>query len=59
LTLGNGSAGAPSVSFSSDGTTGVYLVASGQLGFAVSGSNGMTLTTTGLLVPVGIAGGAF
>jgi ribosomal protein S11 len=59
LTLGNGSATLPSLNFTGDTSTGVYLVASGQLGFAVSGANGMTLTAGGLLVPVGIPGGAF
>jgi hypothetical protein len=59
LTLGNGSAALPSLNFNSDNTTGVYLVASGQLGFSYGGVNGMTLTSGGLLVPVGIPGGAF
>jgi hypothetical protein len=59
LTLGNGSAAAPSLSFLSDSLTGLYLAASHQLGFAVNGVNGATLTPTGLLVPVGINGGAF
>lgn len=59
LTLGNGSAGAPSLSFVGDATTGLYLAASHQLGFSVNGVNGATLTPTGLLVPVGINGGAF
>ena len=59
LTLGNGSAAAPSLSFLGDATTGLYLPASHQLGFAVNGVNGATLTSTGLLVPVGINGGAF
>lgn len=59
ITLENGSASQPSLNFVGDTSTGVYLVGSGQLGFAVSGANGMTLTTTGLLVPVGIPGGAF
>jgi len=59
LTLGNGSAAAPSLSFVSDATTGLYLAASHQLGLAVNGVNGATLTPTGLLVPVGINGGAF
>jgi hypothetical protein len=59
LTLGNGSAASPSLNFSGDGTTGLYLVGSGQLGFAASGTNKMTLTTTGLLVPASIPGGAF
>jgi hypothetical protein len=59
LTIGDGSAAAPSLSFFSDGTTGLYLAASGQLGLAVSGANAATLTATGLLVPVGISGGTF
>lgn len=59
LTLGNGSAAAPSLNFSGDTTTGLYLVGSGQLGFAASATNKMTLTTTGLLVPSSIPGGAF
>lgn len=59
LTLGNGSAAAPSLSFAGDATTGLYLAASHQLGLAVNGVNGATLTPTGLLVPVGINGGAF
>jgi hypothetical protein len=59
LTIGNGSAASPSLSFSGDATTGLYLAASHQLGFAVNGVNGATLTQTGLLVPVGINAGAF
>jgi hypothetical protein len=59
LTLGDGSATAPSLSFLSDGTTGLYLAASGQLGFAISGFNAGTLTSNGLLMPVGINGGEF
>ena len=59
LTLGNGSAAAPSLSFVGDADTGLYLAATNQLGFAVNGVNGATLTATGLLVPVGINGGAF
>lgn len=59
LTLGNGSAAAPSLSFLSDATTGLYLAASGQLGFAISGVAAGKLTATGLLLPVGINGGAF
>ena len=59
LTLGNGSAANPSLSFSGDSTTGLYLAASHQLGFSVNGVNGATLTPTGLLVPVGVVGGAF
>lgn len=59
LTLGNGSAAAPSLSFVGDAQTGLYLAASNQLGFAVNGLNAGTLTATGLLMPVGINGGAF
>jgi hypothetical protein len=59
LTLGNGSAAAPSLSFTGSATTGLYLAASNQLGFAVNGLNAGTLTATGLLMPVGINGGAF
>ena len=59
LTLGNGSAAAPSLSFVGSATTGLYLAASNQLGFAVNGLNAGTLTANGLLMPVGIIGGAF
>lgn len=59
LTLGNGSAAAPSLSFTGDALTGLYLAASHQLGFAINGLNAGTLTATGLLLPVGINGGAF
>lgn len=59
LSLGSGSAAAPSLSFSSSPTTGLYLAASNQLGFAINGLNAGTLTATGLLMPVGIIGGAF
>jgi hypothetical protein len=59
LTLGNGSAAAPSLSFASDATTGLYLAASNQLGFAIGGVNAGTLTSSGLLMPVGIKSGVF
>ena len=59
LTLGNGFAGSPSLNFTGDTTTGLYLVGSGQLGFSAGGVNKMTLTSTGLLVPAGIGGGVF
>jgi hypothetical protein len=59
LTLGNGSAAAPSLSFTGSPTTGLYLAASNQLGFAVAGVNAGTLASTGLRLPVGIIGGAF
>lgn len=59
LTLGNGSAIAPSLSFLGDAQTGLYLAATDQLGIASNGANVATFTPTGLLVPVGIVGGAF
>jgi len=59
LTLGDGSAAAPSLSFTSSPTTGLYLAASNQLGFAINGVNAATLASTGLRVPVGVVGGAF
>lgn len=59
ITLQNGTAANPPLAFVGDTTTGLYLVGSGQLGFAVAGANGMTLTTSGLLVPASIPGGAF
>jgi len=59
LTLGNGSAAAPSLSFTGSATTGLYLAATNQLGFAIAGVNAGTLAATGLRLPVGIIGGAF
>jgi hypothetical protein len=59
LTLGNGSAAAPSLNFAGDNFTGLYLVGSGQLGFSTSGVKEMTLTSAGLLVDAGIPGGSF
>jgi hypothetical protein len=59
LTLSNGTAAAPSLSFTGDATSGLYLVGSAQLGFTIAGANKMTLTATGLLVSAGIPGGAF
>ena len=59
LTLGNGSAANPSLSFSGDLTTGLYLAASGQLAFAASGANAATISSSGMLVPVGISAGTF
>ena len=65
FTVGNGSAGAPSFNFAGDTTTGLYLPSTGQLGFAISGGNSMTLTGSGLSVvgtvtaSAGIGGGTF
>lgn len=59
LKIGNGSAAAPSLAFQSNPVTGLYLAATNQLGFAINGLAAGQLTATGLLLPVGINGGAF
>ena len=59
LTLGNGSLAAPSLRFSSDFNTGLYLPAVGQLGFVVSNTQAGYFSSTGLTVPNGISGGTF
>jgi hypothetical protein len=59
LSIGNGTAANPSLSFVGDATTGLYLPSSSQFAISVSGTNAATFTTTGLLVPAGVLGGAF
>lgn len=59
LTIGNGSAAVPALSFLGDTSTGLYLAASHQLGIAANGVNVGTFTQNGLFVPSGISGGAF
>jgi hypothetical protein len=59
LSLGDGAAATPSLSFTTSPTTGLYRPASDKIGFAIAGSNAATLQASGLLVPVGILGGAF
>lgn len=58
-TLAPGSVGAPSLNFQGNTTTGLYLPASNQIGFAINGAVGMTLSSTGLVVTNGISGGTF
>lgn len=58
-TLAPGAVSAPSLNFLGNTTTGLYLPASNQIGFAVNGTVGMTLTTSGLTIPNGISGGTF
>jgi hypothetical protein len=64
-TLAAGSVLAPSLNFTGSTTTGLYLPASNQIGFAINATNGMTLSSTGLTVTNavtalgGIAGGTF
>jgi hypothetical protein len=50
ITLGNGSTSVPSLKFSGDLNTGLYLPSSGQLGFVVTNALIAALTSTGLSV---------
>jgi hypothetical protein len=69
LALANGSVGAPSLSFSSEGTTGIYRPASGELGIAILGAQVLDVTAAGIVVTGtatigsgvtgGLAGGTF
>jgi hypothetical protein len=59
ISLAAGSATNPSLNFTSSTTTGLYLPASNQIGFAVGGANAATLSSSGFLIPVGISGGGF
>jgi hypothetical protein len=59
ITLSAGSAGSPSLNFVGNLTTGMYLPTSNQIGLSVNGSNAVTVSATGMLVPVGISGGTF
>lgn len=59
VTFANGSAGAPSVTFVGDNTTGVYLPASGHLGVAASGVQVADFSTSGAYFPYGVSGGVF
>ena len=59
LTINPGSASAPSLNFAGNITTGMYQPATNQVGFALGGSNALTLTASGLFVPAGVSGGTF
>jgi len=59
VSLIDGTVGAPSLSFISAPSTGLYLQSANALGFALSGNLAMLLKTTGLQVPYGIASGVF
>jgi hypothetical protein len=69
LALANGSVGAPSLSFSSEGTTGIYRPASGEFGISILGSQVLNVAAAGIVVTGtarigsgvtgGLAGGTF
>jgi hypothetical protein len=59
LTLGNGSLSTPSLKFSGDLNSGLYLPASGQMGFVISNSLAGYFDSTGFYATNGIKGGGF
>jgi hypothetical protein len=59
FTANAGSVASPSINFTANTSTGFYLPASNTIGFAINGSIGMTLNSSGLVVTQGISGGAF
>lgn len=65
VVLNPGTVSSPTLSFLGNTTTGLYLPATSQIGFAINSTNGMTLSSTGLTVTNavtalgGIAGGTF
>ena len=54
-----GSAVTPSITFAGNTSTGIYLPASGQVGITLSGTLGVSFTSSGIQAPIGIVGGAF
>ena len=59
LTVGNGSLSTPSIKFSGDLNTGIYLPASGQYGFVVNNTLAGFFDSTGFTSLLGISGGTF
>ena len=54
----SGSSGSPSVTFSNDGTTGLYLSAAGILGIAIAGAAGVTVQAPSASTGSGLLGAA-
>jgi len=59
VSLLDGTVGTPSLNFAAETNTGIYRSASGHFNIAVGGAMAVDLTSTGMKVPVGIAGGTF
>lgn len=59
VSLLDGSVGTPSLNFAAETSTGVYRSGAGHFNIAVGGSMAVDLTSTGMKIPVGIAGGTF
>ena len=59
VSLTDGSVGTPSLNFAAETSTGVYRSGAGHFNIAVGGSMVVDITSAGMKVPVGIAGGTF
>lgn len=59
LTLGNGSLAVPSLKFTGDLNTGLYLPATGQLGFVINNALAGYFSSAGFFSTNGIKGGGF
>jgi hypothetical protein len=59
VSLLDGTVGTPSLNFAAETSTGVYRSAAGHFNIAVGGAMAVDLTSTGMKIPVGIAGGTF
>jgi len=59
LVLANGSSGAPSLNFTGDNSSGLFLPTTGAVGVAVAGTVGAQFSTTNAYFPYGIQGGQF
>jgi hypothetical protein len=59
ITLGNGSPTSPSLNFTGDTVTGLYLPYAGALGITAGATNVATFSSSGVVIPAGIGGGTF
>ena len=55
ISLGNGNVGSPSLSFASEGSTGVYRAAAGQFNISILGVLRFTLAASGLTINGGLS----
>ena len=59
ISLPNGTAAAPSLSFASESSTGIYRPGAGQIAIDVLGSNALVASSSGVVIPNGIQGGTY
>jgi hypothetical protein len=59
VSLVDGTVGTPSLNFAAETSTGIYRSGAGHFNVAVGGSMAIDLTSAGMKIPVGIAGGTF